>query len=404
MMGGNECSGAHPPLDPTNPSGLAACSSTGTCATGFVCVQASTYEAGNIALCAHPCDYSTYPTSGCGPTQACVLSGTQAGCVDMKMDKNGPAPCTDPQTGAPVSCPSPSTVVPHPLLWYYPGAWNRTPFGLGHSPITITAADKHPDLGVAKITIPNFAAGPYTPSPLPVAEQPGGMCPMGYSQTGIWCSANLNSGSGNQSPSFTPLTPFFDVGAGQTPTGGPIGFSIPQDGQRDQFVTSGQLDFTGVLESYVVDYIPYRDPQQPSCVGSKNHGCNPGYVCDTTSDLCVVDDNTVRVLAIEGADFLGQAFLCQDAVTGDILHVGMFDSAPSIVAWFAAHPGSNSANGGTASAQSQCSVLIRRSPYDNAIQEIASLANGVVLNFGGGQGQGRVTDIVVFDPTLIQSF
>jgi hypothetical protein len=410
VMGGNECGGAYPPLDPTDPSGAPACApGSGPCATGGNCIYVGkTYESGGIAVCGAACNYATFPTTGCGPSQACVLDGAgsgKAGCVDMKMDRNGPNPCTD-STGKGVACPAPSTVAPHPLLWYYPGAWNRTPFGLGHSPITLAQADKQAGIGVAKITIPNFASGPYTPSPIAATAADGGSsCPMGYSLSTnkVWCNASLNSGTGTTAPSFTPLTPWLEVGGGETENGGPVGFAIPQDGQRDQFLTTGQLDFTGVLESYVVDYVPYVDPLTPSCVATGT--CNAGFACDGNSHLCVTDDNTIRIEAFEGADFLGQAFICQDPLTGDILHVGMYDSASSILAWLGAHLGADSSGvGAQPSAQTACSIIVRRSPYNNAINEIASLTNGVELNFAGGQGQGRVTDIVLFDTNLIQSF
>jgi len=313
VSGGNECGGTNPPLDPTNPSGLPACSTAGTCAAGSVCVTATSYEAGTVGpWCAKACDYTTLPQSGCGPTQACVLagSGTAAGCVDMKMDKNGPNPCTDPVSGAGVACKAPSVVVPHPILFYYPGAWTRTPFGLGHSPITLDPSDEQPSIGVAKITIPNFKHGPYTNSPILAGS--GGHCPKNYTASSdkVWCNAALNTGTGYLAPSFTPLTPWLAVGGGESANGNPVGFSIPEDGQRTQFLTTGQLDFTGVLETYIVDYVPYQDPNQPSCVGTGK--CNRGYACDSKSALCVTTDNTIRIEAIEGDDFLGQVFLCQD--------------------------------------------------------------------------------------------
>jgi hypothetical protein len=229
---------------------------------------------------------------------------------------------------------------------------------------------------------------------------------MGYSlsSNGVWCNAALNTGTGTSAPSFTPLTPWLEVGGGETVNGGPVGFSIPQDGNRDQFLTTGQLDFTGVLESYVVDYVPWTDPVQPSCVSSGK--CNAGYACDPNSALCVTDDDTVRIEAIEGQDFLGQVFMCQDPLTGDVLHLGMYDSAASTLAWFAAHPGGVDPNSGgvDSSAQIACAIIIRTSPYDNAVDRMVSLSAGVNINFSGGQGQGRVTDVVVFDPNLIQSF
>ena len=53
--------------------------------------------------------------------------------------------------------------------------------------------------------------------------------------------------------------------------------------------------------------------------------------------------------------------------------------------------------------QDKLQVLIIRSPYDNYVDYIVSKQYGVLLNMGGGQGQGRVTDIVLFDPSLIQA-
>ncbi len=55
------------------------------------------------------------------------------------------------------------------------------------------------------------------------------------------------------------------------------------------------------------------------------------------------------------------------------------------------------------SAQTACQILFIRSAYDNYVDYIVSKQYGVLLNMGGGQGQGRVTDIVLFDPALIQA-
>jgi len=402
-MGGNECGGVNPPLDP-------AYANPGPCPVGQVGLVAMTWEAGNLPFCGVPCDYKANTATGCAdPSTACVLDGSGgAECVHMKMDRNGAYPCTAADGVTPVACPAPSTVAPHPLLWRYPSAWGKSVFGLGHSPITLLPSDKQPGIGVAKIGIPNFAAGPYTPSPIAPTVDPTSMkatCPMGYSLSSnqVWCNAATNTGTGTSAPSFTPLTPWLEVGGGETVNGGPVGFSIPEDGQRDQFLTTGQLDFTGVLESYVVDYVPWRDPVQPSCVSSGK--CSPGYNCNPNSQLCETDDNTIRIEAIEGQDFLGQVFVCSDQFSSDVLHVGMYDSAASFLTWLANHPGGVNPNlGQVPSAQIGCSIIIRTSPYDNAVDHIASLSAGVDINFSGGAGQGRVTDVVVFDPNLIQNF
>ena len=394
----------NPPLDPTNPSGAPPC---GSCGAGQACGGGNSFENGFVQACGAKCDFTTYPLSGCqSPSQTCAGGA----CLDMMMDKNGAAgnghACT--QATASKDCPNgngcnatTSTCNPQPLLWAYPGAWSRTPFSRGHSPITLAATDKHPNIGVAKINIPNFVTdpknvyttGPYTRSPVP-ATAAG--CSTGYtlSANKAWCNAAVNSGMGYMAPSFSALTPWLEVQPG-------VGFSLPIDAQHNQWVTTGQFDFTGVLETYIVDYLPYVDKAKPSCV--TDGVCNTGFNCDSASKNCYTDDNTVQVAAIEGADFLGQAFACIDPWTSDILHVGMYDSAQSIVDWLANHPGGTYAGGVFPSAQAACQILVIRSPYDNYVDFVVSKAYGVSINIGGGQGQGRVTDIILWDTSLIDS-
>jgi len=403
----------------------AACGANGACpivgGIQQVCSYGWSFENGQVSACGNPCDFTggtmvpgASTTSGCvSPTQTCAALysafGAGEGCLDMKMDKNG---ANVPASGAPGYN---AAVTAQPLLANYAGAWGQTPFSRGHSPITLAQADKQPNIGVAKITIPNFAAGPYTVSPVQAAAG-ATPCSTGYtvSTDGAWCNANLLPVGGTTpttQPSFTPLTPWAEVQPA-------VGFSIPLDGQHNQFVSTGQLDFSGVLETYIVDYVPYVDPAKSACISDGD--CNKGFTCaqltnggtgtygdgGTDGDgthACVTSDNTISISAIEGADFLGQAFLCMDPATFDVLHVGMYDSGETILNWFAAHPGVTTGNGPTGSAQAACQVIFIRSPYDNYIDYIVSKQYGVLLNMGGGQGQGRVTDIVLFDTGLIQS-
>jgi hypothetical protein len=234
------------------------------------------------------------------------------------------------------------------------------------------------------------------------AQADGGVgCAAGWTlQADGLCGAPLNTGTGTTSPYFDPLTPWL------TPQPG-VGFGIPISGVRSQWVASGQFDYTGVLESYIVDYVPWVDKLIPSCVGGASgdagNACSPGFTCDPVTKNCVDSDNSIRIEAIEGADFLGQAFLCQDPTTGDVLHIGMYDSAISVLDWLQAHSGNMSPFAPTGvSAQTACQIILIRSPANNYVDQIAALANGVVLNISGGQGLGRVTDIVLFDPSLIQ--
>jgi hypothetical protein len=299
------------------------------------------------------------------------------------------------------------------LLSHYPGAFSRTPYGMGHSGITLAPSDEHPEIGVAHVQVPNYqlasatcptCAGPYTYSPTPATTQAdGGLgCALGWTlQNDNNCGAPTYpaSGTGTTAQFFNPLTPWQTVQPG-------IGFTIPITGTRSQYVSTGQFDYTGVLESYIVDYLPWVDNFQPSCVtafADSATACNPGYTCNPVTAQCEDADNSVQIAAIEGQDFLGQAFICQDPSTGDVLHMGMYDTALTAVNWLAAHPGSqNPLLANSQSAQTACQIILIRSPQNNYIDYIVGLTNGVLLNISGGQGLGRVTDIVLFDPGLIQ--
>jgi hypothetical protein len=397
--------GTNAPLDPTLPSNPIL--DPTKCPAGQEFAAGYSYESGIVGACGPSCDFTKYALSGCqSPTQTCVPDSGAGACLDQMMDKNGD------------TVVNPGGNSPKPLLWNYPGVWSRTPFSRGHSPIHFAAADKHPNIGVAKISIPNFVTdpanvsttGPYTNSPIRASVM--GNCPTGYSPSmnGAWCNAATNTGtSGTTVPEFKALAPWLEAQPA-------VGFPIPLDAQHQQWISGGQFDFTGVLESYIVDYRPYVDKSKPSCV--TDGMCNKGFVCcdntKTSQPLCptgathdcVTDDGTLQITGIEGQDFLGQAFLCIDPTTNDILHVGMYDSAQRILDWLAAHPGDNFSpfvGGPVASAQASCNIIVIRSPADNFVDFIVSKAYGVTLNIGTGQGQGRVTDIVLWDPTLVQS-
>jgi hypothetical protein len=382
---------ANPPLD-VNGKGC------GGCATN--CIAAKTYVNGVQGFCASAaCDYTAHPQTGCAAAnETCVTdlaTGTVTGCIGMAMDLNGPS-----AAGRPAWDPTPK-----PRLYYYQGVWSRTPFASGHSPITILAADKKPNIGAAKITIPNFAdseGGPYTASPqlaTPPATAGGtATCPTNWTLdgTGAWCNAPLQAGAtGTTQPSFTPLVPWLEMKPG-------VGFSFPIDGQHDQYVMTGQLDFTGVLETYIVDYIPFVDSAKPSCISS---ACGTGYNCNAVSKACEAADGSVRVLAIEGSDFTGEAFFCQDQMSGDILGVHQYDSALAIIDWLAAHPGGWDPNLDQVDpkAQDACQIIVRYSPYNNYIDYLTAKSYGVKLDIDQGSGLGRVTDIILYDPGITQA-
>jgi hypothetical protein len=386
------------PNPPMDTSEMTLCDAAGKCTAGptnnGTCLSnIKTWETGVQSICARAaCDFTAHPATGCAAiNQTCVTDGTNEGCADMMMDLNGT------QSNA------------HPLLWYYPGVWSRTPFSMGHSPITLAPADKKPNIGIAKITIPNFkvdcgtdgnCAGPYTNSPQ-VAT--GTICPTNWhlDGTGTLCNAPLDTGSNMHAPSFVAPVPWLEQQPG-------IGFTFPINGQQDQAVTTGQLDFTGVLETYLIDYIPWTDLHKAGCAGddpTSASACNKGYTCNPVTRACEASDNTIRIMAIESSDYLGEVFLCQDPLTGDILHVRQYDSAHAILDWFAAHTGGfdPSIGGAQPTAEVACSVIVKWSPYNNYIDYITSKAYGVKLSINQGAGLGRVIDSTLYDPSIVQA-
>jgi hypothetical protein len=277
-----------------------------------------------------------------------------------------------------------------PRLSYYPGVWGRTVFSLGHSGITLLDADKNPNLRAAKVSIPNYA-DPYSAVVQSKADKTvtvdgGTACPTGEDLTNGACcpTGQINTGGLCDSPrATTPVLQALVPWVEKTPG---IGFTIPINGERDKAITTAQLDFTGNLETYIVDFDPWVDVVTPDC---KYNACGAGFTCNA-SKQCV--DGTIKIDAIEASDFLGEVFVCQDGNTGDILSVRMYTSALTIVDWFANHPGS----------QAACDVIIRYSGYNNYIDFITSRANGVKLSINAGQGLGRVVDAVLYDPTFGQ--
>jgi hypothetical protein len=152
-----------------------------------------------------------------------------------------------------------------------------------------------------------------------------------------------------------------------------VGFDIPLDATHDKFIQTQQIEFTGILETYLLDVVPWTNP------------------------LTNEPDGTLTVDAIEGDDYLGEAFLCQDIGsypvpgTGDILGAHMYDSAASVLKWITDHPTS----------EVNCQLIIRYTIYNNYVDFITSLSTGVQLSFSTGTALGRVDAVVAFDPTLV---
>ena len=151
-----------------------------------------------------------------------------------------------------------------------------------------------------------------------------------------------------------------------TPPRPDTGLAVPINGQRDLWVTAGQFYFEGVTTTITVDW---------------------RYEMGADGML------HAKIIALETQDFLGEAFMCVDNATGDILGVHMYDSGQSIVQWLDSHPGS----------RDDCGIIVRNSPFNNYPDFITSSVYGVKVNMSEGGGFGRVTDVTLYDPTIATS-
>ncbi len=213
------------------------------------------------------------------------------------------------------------------LLTQYPGAFAKagTSFTLGQTPVKIKKL--YPEIESAMIDLPR-TIDPYDPNTPKV-------------------------------PSLQLLIPWFPKQPG-------VGFPIAISGTLDKFVTTAQFDFSGTTISANVDYDIAIDPKtmQP------------------------YKDGSLEFKAVETTDFLGEVFICQDDVTGELLHVRMYTPAAEIIDWLAAHPAQ----------YAKCGIIITYSPYNNFVDFVTSLKNGVRLGITQGGGFGRVVDVTLFEP------
>jgi len=271
---------------------------------------------------------------------------------------------------------NPVTGVVFPRMTFYPGAWGSTVFSQGHSPIKINQEN----LGIlgAKTEIPNFA-NPYA------AVQR--------------IAIDVNSGQQSANPAFmaglAPANGLIGVLVPWYPGSPGNGFAVPLSGTTNKTVQTAQIDFSGVFETYTVDFEYYSDPSKSEC--NTDADCNGalGYHCDTLPNHFTSDthgagrctDNTIVIDAIECHDFLGEVFLCQDPQTKDLLSATMYSSGYAMLNWISNHPGS----------QDACALVVRYSPYNNYLDYISSMANGVTVSMTPGGGFGRVDDATLYN-------
>ena len=111
---------------------------------------------------------------------------------------------------------------------------------------------------------------------------------------------------------------------------------------------------------------------------------NVDYDCPIDPSTRKVIDDSIKFLAVETTDFLGEVFLCQDPPTGDLLTARMYTSVVD-------HP--RLAHRAPRRVPRRAAMIIRYSPYDNYADYITSLLNGVRLGITQGGGYGRVVDV-----------
>jgi len=144
-----------------------------------------------------------------------------------------------------------------------------------------------------------------------------------------------------------------------------IGFPVAQDGQREQLIETAAMDFSGEQITANIDY-------------------------DFKLDTNGAPTTQILFLAVETTDFLGDVFVCQDPNTKDLLTARMYTSVSTILEWIAAHP----------TAYNTCQLIMEYSPYENYLDYVNSLENGIRLASTQGGGYGRIVDGTLFDPSL----
>jgi hypothetical protein len=233
-----------------------------------------------------------------------------------------------------------------PLLAPYPGAFAgaATAFTLGGGtspsvPVPITFVPKTGDTGTGTFADIQeaFVQVPLHQNPYDLTSPP----PIGGGGTAVQALIN-----------WAPKQPG-------------IGFPVALDGQREQLIETYAMDFSGEQITASIDY---------------------DFALDGNGN----PTSQILYLAAETTDFLGDIFVCQDPNSGDLLTARMYTSVSTILTWIAAHPTS----------YNDCQLIMEYSPYENYLDFVNSLQNGVRLSSTQGGGFGRIVDATLFDPSL----
>lgn len=166
-------------------------------------------------------------------------------------------------------------------------------------------------------------------------------------------------------PTISVLLPYLPKGAG-------VGFPVTIDGSRDKFYNTNELDLTGETLDATLDY---------------------ENVATANADGGTTNQWVVR--AIESQNYLGLGFVCAmtnpSTLEPDLLYVRMYDLAPVLLDYFEKYP----------EATSTCGIEIKYSIYGNYADYISSLTNGVRFGLNPGFGGSVVSDLTIFDPSIV---
>ena len=222
----------------------------------------------------------------------------------------------------------------------------------------------------------------------PTAFQVGSLSPMQIKSTDVFTQTAHVLMPNLESPYDTTSTNHpLEVLVPWQPQQEGVGYPVSANGQNDVFVETAQLDFTGQILTPVLDYLPVQCPGATGCPTVPDGSAAPAPA------------TYVQVMAIENEDFLGDVFLCYDTVTaanrqfstggaGDILNAHMYTSVETILQWISSHP----------TAQDNCTLYVRYSPFNNYPDYIDGVKNGVRLGIEQGAGFGRVSDATIYTP------
>jgi hypothetical protein len=251
-------------------------------------------------------------------------------------------PCSAACGASPWCGPNPPSPPPSSFVGYQ-GAFGQTVFNIAANGSAPTATPLAVD-----------TSAPATPAGRAILTLPA------------WSNPFDPTTATSNDPTVSALVPYVPLGAGG-------GFPISINGSRDKFYDTAQLVLTGNTIDATVDLesVPFLDA---------DGGVSPGWV----------------IRAVQSSAFTGSVFPCvqSNPQNGypDVLAVRMNDGASVVLDYLAKYP----------AAVSDCTMIVKYSPYGNTVEAISSLQYGVRLDYTDTASGPVVSDAILFDPNVTQ--